>query len=67
MTTPSTPAGSQWTGWQKVLFRFFFIYFLLFIPSLISDLPVLKYVQNVYNTRPIATCSISIRLGYPCR
>jgi hypothetical protein len=50
MTTPSTPAGSQWTGWQKVLFRFFFIYFLLFIPSLISDLPVLKYVQNVYNT-----------------
>src|SRR5580692_2715309 len=48
MTTPFIPAVSQWTGWQKLLFRFFFIYFLLFIPSPLPYLPVLKYVQRGY-------------------
>jgi len=50
MSTPASLQAGQWSGWQKVLFRFFFIYFLLFIPSSIPGLPVLKYVQNVYYT-----------------
>jgi hypothetical protein len=50
MTTPSTPTGSQWTGWEKLLFRFFFIYFLLFIDpiGMVPSLPVWKFVQRGY-------------------
>jgi hypothetical protein len=44
--------GGPWPGWQKVLFRFFFIFFLLFIDpiGLVPSLPVWKYVQNGYDS-----------------
>jgi hypothetical protein len=52
MTTPSTPAGSQWTGWNNVLFRFFFIWFLLFIDpiGMSPSFPVWEYVQNGFES-----------------
>jgi hypothetical protein len=50
MTTPTNSEAGQWSGWTKVVFRFFFIYFLLFIdPIGISpSLPVWKFVQRGY-------------------
>jgi hypothetical protein len=52
MTTIPNPEASQWSGWKRVLFRFFFIYFLLFINpiGMSPTLPVWKYVQNGYES-----------------
>src|ERR1700722_9386885 len=52
MTTPTISEAGQWPGWKLVLFRFFFIYFLLFInPIGISpSLPLWKYVQDGYES-----------------
>ena len=52
MTTPTNSEAGLWSGWKKVLFRFFFIYFLLFINpiGMSPTLPVWKYVQNGYDT-----------------
>jgi hypothetical protein len=30
MTTTNWPGDRQWPLWQKILFRFFFIYFILY-------------------------------------
>ena len=49
-TILTTPEAARWSGWQKVSFRFFFIYFLLFIDP-IQQVPSIlgwKYVQGVY-------------------
>jgi hypothetical protein len=50
MTTPTSSEAGQWSGRKKILFRFFFIYFLLFIdPIGISpSLPLWKFVQRGY-------------------
>jgi hypothetical protein len=50
MSTPTSAQSEQWPGWHRVLFRFFFIYFLLFIdPVLMTpSLPVWKYIQLDY-------------------
>src|SRR5215831_14176302 len=31
MQTISWPGKDQWASWQKILFRFFFVYFILYI------------------------------------
>ena len=48
MTTPFGP----WPGWKKVLFRFFFVFFVLFIDpiGMAPTLPVWKYVQKGYES-----------------
>jgi hypothetical protein len=50
MTTPTSSEAGQWSGWTKLLFRFFFIYFLLFINpiGLTPSLPVWKFVKHAY-------------------
>jgi hypothetical protein len=51
MTTAINPKAGQWSDWKNVLFRFFFIYFLLFINpiGLAPSLPVWNFVQKGYN------------------
>jgi hypothetical protein len=50
MSTPTTPLTGQWSERQKVLFRFFFIYFLLFIDPILMtpSLPGWRYFQIDY-------------------
>ena len=52
MTTFTIPPAGQWSRWKKILFRFFFIYFLLFINpiGMSPTLPVWKYVQDGYDS-----------------
>src|ERR1700684_3241683 len=52
MPTPASSEAGLWSGWKKVLFRFFFIYFLLFINpiGMSPTLPVWEYVQNGYES-----------------
>ena len=52
MTTPASSEAGQWSGWKKVLFRFFFIYFLLFINpiGMSPSLPLWEYVQDGYES-----------------
>jgi hypothetical protein len=48
MSTPTSAQAGQWSGWQKVLFRFFFIFFFLFIDpiEMAPSLPGWKYIQE---------------------
>jgi hypothetical protein len=50
MSTPPSTQTELWPGWQRVLFRFFFIYFLLFIDPIVftPSLPGWKYIQRGY-------------------
>lgn len=52
MTTSTNPLSSQWPGWKKVFFRFFFIFFALFIDPIarIPTVPLWKYVQDGYES-----------------
>jgi uncharacterized membrane protein YphA (DoxX/SURF4 family) len=52
MTTIANPQAGPWSGLQKVLFRFFVIFFLLGIFPVgdLDSLPVWKYVQSGYNS-----------------
>src|SRR5579859_2901731 len=50
MTTPTIPEAGQWSGCKKIMFRFFFIYFLLFIDpiGIAPSLPLWNFVQRGY-------------------
>ncbi|MGE5107597.1 MAG: hypothetical protein ACM3H8_08635 [Sphingobacteriales bacterium] len=45
------PRNLQWSSWQKIAFRFFFIYILLYIApwTWISDIPGTDYVLKYYS------------------
>lgn len=51
MKPPTSLQAGQWSGWQKVLFRFFFFYFLLFIDPILMtpSLPGWEYIQTGYS------------------
>jgi hypothetical protein len=51
METSTTPTAGQWPGWQKVLFRFFFIWFLLVVNPIgrSPSLPGWKFIKNGYD------------------
>jgi len=50
MSTPTGTQAGRWPRWQRVLFRFFFIYFLLFIDPIevTPSWPVWKYIRQGY-------------------
>jgi hypothetical protein len=52
MTTAINPDAGQWPGWKNLLFRFFFIYFVLVIDpiGITPSLPVWKFVQKQYES-----------------
>jgi len=50
MTTFTNPVAGQWSAWKDILFRFFFIYFLLFISGRLDSVPVWKYIENGYGS-----------------
>jgi hypothetical protein len=50
MQTISWPGKDQWPSWQKILFRFFFIYFILYIApwSFLDYVPGGSYLTRYY-------------------
>jgi hypothetical protein len=64
MSTPTSLQAGQWSGWMKVLFRFFFIYFLLFIDPILMtpSLPGWEYIQTGYSTALEWTVNLADRL-----